>query len=63
MSIERNEKYIWPLLFAGLFVGGLGFAVARNHDTLGWVFNLVGGVLMLAGAVMLWMRARARSNS
>ena len=62
MSTERAEKFIWPLLFAGLFVGGLGFAVARSDDTLGWVFNLIGVVLMLAGATLLWLRSRARSK-
>jgi hypothetical protein len=63
MSTSSTEKFIWPLIFAGLFIGGLGFTVARSDDTLGWVFNLVGSVLMLVGAVMLWMRSRARSKS
>ena len=62
MSTERAEKFIWPLLFVGLFIGGLGFALARSDDTLGWVFHLVGGVLMLAGAALLWMRSRARDK-
>ena len=63
MSTSSTEKFIWPLIFAGLFIGGLGFTVARSDDTLGWVFNLVGGALILLGVAMLWMRSRARSKS
>ena len=63
MTTASTEKFIWPLIFAGLFICGLGFAVTRGDDTLGWVFNLVGSVLMLVGAVMLWMRSRVRSKS
>jgi uncharacterized membrane protein YccC len=63
MTTASTEKYIWPLLFAGLFICGLGFAVGRSDDTLGWVMNFIGSVLMLVGAVMLWMRSRARSKA
>jgi sulfite exporter TauE/SafE len=63
MSTSSTEKFIWPLIFVGLFIGGLGFTVARSDDTLGWVLNLVGSVLMLVGALMLWARSRARSKS
>ena len=63
MSTSSTEKFIWPLIFVGLFIGGLGFTVARSDDTLGWVFNLAGSLLMLVGVVMLWMRSRARSKA
>jgi hypothetical protein len=63
MSTSSTEKFIWPLIFVGLFIGGLGFTVARSDDTLGWVLNLVGGLLMLVGAAMVWMRSRARSSA
>jgi hypothetical protein len=63
MTTASTEKYIWPLIFAGLFIGGLGFTVARSDDTLGWVFNLVGGTLILVGAVILWLCSRARSKA
>ena len=62
MLTERADKLIWVFLFAGLAGLGLGISVARSDGTLGWVFMLGGGVLMVAGAAILWRRSRTRSQ-
>jgi predicted membrane channel-forming protein YqfA (hemolysin III family) len=62
MLTERADKLLWIFLFVGLAGLGLGVSVARSDGMLGWAFMLGGGVLMLAGAAILWRRSRARSN-
>jgi hypothetical protein len=62
MLTERADKLIWIFMFAGLAGLGLGASVARSDGMLGWVFMIGGVVLMVAGATLLWRRARERSQ-
>jgi vacuolar-type H+-ATPase subunit I/STV1 len=58
MSTARIERLTWYLIFGGLALFGLGFAVQRGDTLLGCVFIVVGAVLALAGAVLVWLRSR-----
>jgi hypothetical protein len=62
MLTERADKLLWIFMFVGLAGLGLGVSIARSDGVLGGVFMLGGGVLMLAGAAILWRRSRARAN-
>ena len=57
-NIARMHAWIWALIYAGLLVVVLGFA-SRPYDTaLGWVMMVLGGVMAVAGFVLIWVRSR-----
>jgi hypothetical protein len=58
MRAARVDVLVWVLIFGGLLVAGLGLAVQRADDVLGWVIVVVGAVLAAAGAVLVWVRSR-----
>ena len=58
MPAATVEKYIWPLIFGGLLVGGLGFFVDRQGSGLGMPMVAIGALAMVAGAVLVWLRSR-----
>ncbi len=58
MKAARVEVWIWVLVYAGLVVFGTGLAVQRSDDSLGWCITTVGAVLIAAGALLVWIRAR-----
>jgi sulfite exporter TauE/SafE len=62
MPAARMDKLIWIFIFGGMIAIGLGLAVARSDDTLGWLFMVAGAVLVLAGATLIWQRSRSRSR-
>jgi sulfite exporter TauE/SafE len=57
------DKLIWICIFGGMIAVGLGLAIARSDDTLGWLFMAAGVVLVVVGATMVWLRSRSRSRS
>jgi hypothetical protein len=57
-SAERVETWVWVLVYGGLLVCGLGVALSRNGASYGWTVSIVGIVLAVAGAVLLYVRSR-----
>jgi len=58
MAKPAVEKLIWPLIFGGLFVGGLGLFVDDQGSALGWPMVGLGVVAIVAGAMLIWVRSR-----
>ena len=58
MNAKRIEKWIWVLVYAGLACFGLGLAVQRSDGSLGWAIAVVGATLVVAGALLVWIRSR-----
>jgi len=58
MKTARIEVWVWVLVYAGLIFFGLGLAVQRSDDSLGWGIAAVGAVLVAAGALLVWIRSR-----
>ena len=58
MSNATLEKLVWVLIYGGLFVVGLGVWSMEHHLAVGWRWSLVGGALVAAGAVLIWVRSR-----
>ncbi|MET3496694.1 hypothetical protein [Variovorax boronicumulans] len=54
----RLEKWIWILIYAGLFLVILGIATGRTDATLGWSLAVPGGVVALVGVVLIYVRSR-----
>ncbi len=63
MSAQRLDILIWVLVYAGLAKVGLGLAVQRSHDTIGWSLVALGGLVAAAGVVLLWVRSRIPPES
>ena len=63
ISTSRVGHLIWVLIFAGMAVFGLGIAVGRSDDSLGFALMVFGVLLVLAGALLVWVRSRMKEPS
>lgn len=65
MKASRVETLVWVLVYGGLFLLGLGFAVKRmdgpDGERLGGVLMAVGGAGVALGAVLVWVRSRMKA--
>jgi len=58
MKNDRLDKLVWALIYAGLFIGGLGIWYMEHHLAIGWTLVLVGGTMVAAAAFLIWVRSR-----
>jgi hypothetical protein len=54
----RLEKWIWILIYGGLFVVILGIATGRTDAALGWSIAVPGGIVAVVGFVLIYVRSR-----
>lgn len=54
----RLEKWIWILIYGGLFLVILGISTGRTDATLGWSIAVPGGLIALVGFVLIYVRSR-----
>jgi formate hydrogenlyase subunit 3/multisubunit Na+/H+ antiporter MnhD subunit len=60
MSASALETLIWVLIYGGLIVLGLGIAVQRSDAAFGWGLVVAGGILALAGVLLIVVRSRMK---
>ena len=58
MPAPAFEKFIWPVIFGGLFAVGIGVFIDREGSALGWPITVAGGLAVVVGAVLIWLRSR-----
>jgi hypothetical protein len=58
MTAQALETWTWVLIYGGLLLGSLGIFVLRFGADWGWVCVGLGAVLVMAGVVMILLRAR-----
>jgi hypothetical protein len=58
MANATLDKLIWGLVYAGLFIVGLGIWFMEHSLAVGWSMFLFGAGAVLAGAVLIWVRSR-----
>ena len=58
MSNNTIDKLIWVLIYAGLFVAGMGVWFMEHSLAVGWTMFLCGAGSVMAGAVLIWVRSR-----
>lgn len=58
MSASALDALIWVLVYGGLIVLGLGFAVQRSDAALGWGLVVAGAVVAAVGALLVVVRSR-----
>lgn len=52
------DRLVWTLIYGGLFTLILGLAALPAHAVASWSLIVVGAVLVVAGVVLIWVRAR-----
>ncbi|HMA07078.1 MAG TPA: hypothetical protein VKP68_04420 [Ramlibacter sp.] len=52
------DRLVWTLIYGGLFTLILGLAALPAHAVASWSLIAVGAVLVVAGVVLIWVRAR-----
>ncbi|MDO9415306.1 hypothetical protein [Pararhizobium sp.] len=57
----RIQKWIWILIYLGIFLLALGIAVQRSDATLGWSMIVPACALIVAGIVLIWVRSRMKN--
>ena len=60
-SIRRVELATWALVYGGMGLAAIGFALQRERAEFGWAFVVIGACAVLAGIVLIWLRSRMRS--
>jgi hypothetical protein len=58
MKPSTLDVLIWVLIYGGLLAVGLGLAVQRTDDPLGWGIVTAGGMSSAVGAVLIYVRSR-----
>ena len=58
MKNETIDKLVWVLIYAGMFVAGLGIWYMEHHLAIGWTLVLVGGAMIAVAAFLIWVRSR-----
>lgn len=56
----KLEKWIWILIYGGLFLLILGIATGRANEALGWSMATPGVLLAVAGVVLIYVRSRLK---
>ena len=54
------EKWIWILIYGGLFMIIIGIATGRSEEAIGWSLAVPGGVLTAVGVVLIYVRSRSK---
>ena len=59
MTAALLDTLIWALIFGGMLVFSLGLFMQRGGGgALGWAVLLTGGVVVVVGVVLVFVRAR-----
>ncbi len=61
--MARLHKTIWTLIFGGLLTLILGIFVGKTDDAIGWVMIAVGGLMTVAGAVLIYVRSTMTTDT
>ena len=61
-TIQWVDRLIWTLLYGGLFTVVIGLANRNRDEVLSWALMVVGAVVAVAGAVLIWVRSRMRED-
>ena len=62
-ATQRVQKWVWVLIYLGLFLLALGLAVQRSDTAVGWGIAAPGIALIAAGLVLIWVRSRMKNTN
>lgn len=61
MKTSTVETLVWVLIYGGLLTLGLGLAVQRYQEPLGWGIAVAGAVVAGLGVVLIYVRSRMKA--
>jgi hypothetical protein len=61
MTPQRLETLIWVLIYGGLLLVVFGLFAQRVMPATGWTLVVLGAVVTVAGAVLVWARSRMKN--
>lgn len=56
------ERLAWILIYTGIVAVILGLATGGAHRVAGWSLGVLGGIGVVAGVVLVWLRSRLREG-
>ena len=57
-TVARLEAWIWIVIYGGLAVLSVGFALQQQGRSYGVGVMLVGALAVALGVVLIWVRSR-----
>ena len=63
MQAARVENWIWVLIYGGLLALVIGWFVTPGNAALGGSLMVAGAVLVVVGALLVWVRSRMHDKS
>ena len=63
MKNARLESLSWVLIYGGIFMVMLGLWVIDDHAGLGHGLSWSGGLVVLIGALLIWLRSRRSADA
>lgn len=61
MTAQKLETLIWVLIYGGLLMVVFGLFAQRTMPATGWTLIVVGAIVTVVGAVLVWVRSRMKS--
>jgi membrane protein implicated in regulation of membrane protease activity len=61
-TLARIDALVWTLIYGGLFAIVIGIAAWRASQATGWSLAVLGVLLVVAGVVLIAVRARLRES-
>lgn len=61
-TVARVESTTWVLIFGGFFAIILGIITGNVHLFAGWSLGVIGGIAVVAGIVLIWIRSRMEES-
>ncbi|HEY4067854.1 MAG TPA: hypothetical protein VGM74_13225 [Burkholderiaceae bacterium] len=62
-TIKRLQTWVWVLVYAGTLLVGIGLTARRSDSGTGAIVIWIGAVLIAAGALLVWIRSRIRTDT
>lgn len=62
-TARRLEIVLWAMIYSGLLVAAVGWALIRIDAAWGWLLIGAGALDAAVGVVLLWVRSRVAGNS
>ena len=58
---KKVDTWIWVLIYLGMILLGLGLSVSRSDAVVGWALMAAGGIGVVVGSVLVWVRSRMKN--
>ena len=59
---KRLEKWIWLLIYGGMFAVVLGIFTQREAENTGWTMIVLGVIAAVIGVALIFVRARMKPD-